>query len=722
MQRLFLHLILLIQVPLVFSQNSTLNQFYYSDHSPAELNETIDQRFDKIYQRYIQRYGKDKNIDAKTFVSNYNYFLDNLNRSGKIFYGDEISIYLNNLKDFILSGNDMKSEITVYLTDFPYLNAFTNDFGNIYVNVGTLAKLNSEEELIYLLAHEISHILLRHSHKSILFENDSKSSKNKLNEHAFRRHEFSREQEFEADQNAFELLKNRVDAQFDLRLLHLLDVASNPVFPGEVNLSLLWGENVSINQNLIKLYSEDTLSRVLYLVSGNDTLSTHPSAEKRIAKLESLLQSYTPPSPAYQAIKNFSEIKLLASYVLISSFIDSEQYIEALDQILKMRSKYGDSSFLIEKQINALTLLSFSKYTYDYFDLILNNSGNSCIDTDFLRFRKLILSLRNADFVTLALNNIESLIEKESQPNPKSALALKKLYQEFYQQNDPVFELNSSSESYHYTPQNLTLIKEEGILSKKLHENDLLSELLDKGYHSVTKKDSLYFLQFFIADSSIEEKYQGFIENYKNTVLKNRKTVDFWREILTPASAAYKYNKGDFEQSTDFDIKNKSLIIQSDYVYFKSRNKRDFKLDHTKNQELESKMIQFKRTYNPDQLDFTNRFGTKNTVYSNYLHKILFDWMMTKSKDGLSFSSVEYEALDYLKKENIRYIVYNICIVNRNKGRGRSNYSNYYEFYFDVDKEEIVYSTKIGTRLNPSVYTLENLIYVTEYHKNSKSK
>lgn len=714
MQRLLLHLILLTYSPLLFSQSPSLDQFYYSEYTPVELNETIDQRFDKIYERYIQRYGKDKGIDAKAFVSNYNYFLDHLNRSGKIFYGDEISIYLNQLKDFILSDNDMKSEIQVYLTDFPYLNAFTNDFGNIYVNIGTLAKLNSEEELLYLLAHEISHILMRHSHKAVLFEKNSKSSKNKLNDQAFKRHEFSREHEFEADLNAFELLKNKVDAQFDLRLLKLLENAANPVIPGKANLDLLFGKNQEVNRQLTGFYQSDSLGRVLFPVSGDDSLSTHPSSEKRIAKLQSLLESYTPPATAYQSVRDFSQIKLLASYLLINSFIDSEDYIEALNLIIQMRQKYGNTPFLVEQQVNTLALLSYAKYTYGSLDQILNNSGNSCTDMDFLKFRKFILSLKNADFNVLALNNMELL--NEIYPNPKSELALKKTYQKFYRENGLAFERDSSTQAYYYNPMASILLREKTTLV-----DVSVKDLEEEGYHFIEKNETFHFLTPFIKDSVIAKNYQQYITDYEEMAKTTRKSGDVWKDLLNPASAAYKYNKGDFEQSSDFDIKNKSLIIQSDYLYFTSRHKRNFKLDYVKNQNLESKMIQFKRTYNPDQLDFTNRFGTKNTVYNNYLHKILFDWMLMESTDELlSYSPVEFEVGEYLKKEQIRYIVYNLCIVNRNKGRGRPNYSNYYEFYFDVDKKEIVYTTKIGTRLNPSVYTLENLIYVTEYHKSQK--
>ncbi len=711
----FFHLLMLLVSTITYSQKVNTDQFYRSEFSPVELNETIEQRFDKIYNRYITRYGNDKKIDAKTFVSNYNYFLDRLNRSGKIFYGDEISIYLNQLKDFILSDHELKGEIKVYLTDFPYLNAFTNDFGSIYVNIGTLAKLQSEEELLYLLAHEISHILLRHSHKSILFESRSKTTKKDYHEIAFKRHEFSKEQEFEADLNAFELLKDRVDAEFDLRLLRLLGKASNPVFSEKVDLNLLAGPNTEINARLQQLSDNDTLNNVLFFLDDNDSLSTHPSSEKRVEKLKSLLHSYTGPLSSYTTLRDFSQIKQLAAHILVNSLIDAERYIDALDLILKMRQTYGDSPFLIEQQINVLTLLTFAKYSHEMPDMILNDLGNSCDNLNYLHLKKLLLSLKNEDFAVLALNSIEQLLERTPELKPKMELALQRTYQKFYQENTQIFASDSSSGKYYYAIQDSTPPEESSSHEKGMLK--LAKELEKEGYHFITQADSSYFLNAYTADSSIAENYQQYIQNYLRMKGTLKKSVDILEGLLTPSSAAYKYNKGDFEKSPDFDIKHKSLIIQSDYVYFTSRNKRNFKVNDSRSLTLESKMIDFKQRYNPDQLDFSNRFGTKNTVYSNYLHKIIFDWMFIQSSNQLNYSLHEQEVREYLMKENIRYIVYNVCIVNRNKGRGRPNYSNYYEFYFDIEKREIVYTTKIGTRLNPSVYTLENLIYVTEYHK-----
>jgi len=56
-------------------------------------------------------------------------------------------------------------EYHFYLLDSPELNAFTTPGGNIYVLTGLLAKMQTDDELAAVLAHEIGHCAARHTIK-----------------------------------------------------------------------------------------------------------------------------------------------------------------------------------------------------------------------------------------------------------------------------------------------------------------------------------------------------------------------------------------------------------------------------------------------------------------------------------------------------------------------------------------------------------------------------
>lgn len=171
-----------------------LEPFYNSSYTPKELNVSSKDRVKAIYEYHLQESGyagKVGSSEYQEFVYRSNYFLEKLNKSGEVFYGDTISSYLNALKDFILENNPKKDQITIYLTRHPSFNAFTNDFGSVYVNIASVSKLDSEQELLVLLAHEISHVLLRHTHQfeeynKKLESNDMKSDvEDLLSQHKF---------------------------------------------------------------------------------------------------------------------------------------------------------------------------------------------------------------------------------------------------------------------------------------------------------------------------------------------------------------------------------------------------------------------------------------------------------------------------------------------------------------------------------------------------------
>jgi hypothetical protein len=177
-------------------EDPQLKQFYQSDFEPKELNSNNFERLKETYKEYLSVNGNKRNFDEEQFVYEYNYFLDRINRSGNVFYGDEISIYVNSLKDQLLKKNNLDLSIHVYVTDYVDLNAFTNDFGNIYINIATIAKLDSEEELMIIMAHEIGHVILRHSRQTEFHKHkiDKSVDVNQV-EGVFQIHAFSREKE-----------------------------------------------------------------------------------------------------------------------------------------------------------------------------------------------------------------------------------------------------------------------------------------------------------------------------------------------------------------------------------------------------------------------------------------------------------------------------------------------------------------------------------------------
>lgn len=116
------------------------------------------------------------------------------------------------------------------------INAFALPGGNIFIYTGIIDKMNSYEELVALLGHEITHVSNRHSLKSIFrtaasgivisaFIGDASGMSSALLSqiNQFKQLDYSRDLETEADNNGLDIMvQNKVNPEGMLDLLKLL--------------------------------------------------------------------------------------------------------------------------------------------------------------------------------------------------------------------------------------------------------------------------------------------------------------------------------------------------------------------------------------------------------------------------------------------------------------------------------------------------------------------
>lgn len=147
---------------------------------------------------------------------------------------DSASYYL---KEFVKQLEvDDTYKIDVKVINSEEINAFALPGGKIFVYSSLIKKMTSYEELVALLGHEITHVVNRHSLKSIgsglastviissLFGNAGGLSAGILAKaHEFKQLNYSRELETEADESAIQImLQNNVNPVGMLNLLKLL--------------------------------------------------------------------------------------------------------------------------------------------------------------------------------------------------------------------------------------------------------------------------------------------------------------------------------------------------------------------------------------------------------------------------------------------------------------------------------------------------------------------
>lgn len=107
--------------------------------------------------------------------SNDNYWLRGdvpvVNSASQVVYNPAARAYVQSILEKLLATAPTRPErVQVHIVGANSFNAVARENGDIFINTGALVAMNNESELAYLLAHELSHLLLKHSEKARLFE------------------------------------------------------------------------------------------------------------------------------------------------------------------------------------------------------------------------------------------------------------------------------------------------------------------------------------------------------------------------------------------------------------------------------------------------------------------------------------------------------------------------------------------------------------------------
>ncbi len=89
-----------------------------------------------------------------------------LEKDGAVYLDESLNSYLDRVGKSVLpkDGTPERVEWRFHVLRDPLANAFALPNGSIYVNLGLLALLDNEAQLAAVLAHEVTHVLNRHSY------------------------------------------------------------------------------------------------------------------------------------------------------------------------------------------------------------------------------------------------------------------------------------------------------------------------------------------------------------------------------------------------------------------------------------------------------------------------------------------------------------------------------------------------------------------------------
>jgi len=304
------------------------------------------------------------------------YRVRSLQVHGVVYYNDELTAYVRELgaKLALRAKPETRQNLRFYVARLPSVNAVCFADGSIMVNVGLLARMRNEEELAFVLAHEIAHYEQAHSlqvlgedlkAREALRRKDVKNgagqgltAEDALN-YQLNRHSFSRQQEMEADSMGYALARSAgMDLQAAVQALERLhsDYAERDVPPerwvewltaSSFTPDTAWFEVDSSHIEATKGEEMDSLERLM---------RTHPDIEARIAKVQNRIDREGAGSRGERLLspERHERMRTVARFELIETLSRDHSYAKLFFETLLLRQSYPNNLYLTARLSDAL--------------------------------------------------------------------------------------------------------------------------------------------------------------------------------------------------------------------------------------------------------------------------------------------------------------------------------------------------------------------------------
>ncbi len=355
---------------LIFIANILAAQFE-NDYTPLKASGNIPEAFVKKAKETSEEeiktivYGTSDRIAKQQFTVANNYFLRELFMSGEILFNDPLTIYVNKVADELLKNNkSVRDQIKIYVTKTAAVNAYAFDKGYIFVNVGLLAQLENEAQLAFILSHEITHVLKKHSVnqyiKNIKLDNSIGNYERGGEDKVLSRYKFSKEQETEADVEGLAMFKqSNYSVKTVNRAFDVMQYSYLPFELPEFKKGFFENEYLILPDTLFLKKTSEIKANEDY----DDSKSTHPNIRKRRASIDSELKVPDEASRKKYIVseEEFKKVREIARFELCKNYLVERDYINAIYASYILLEKYPNNTYLKRTIAQALYNISTNK-------------------------------------------------------------------------------------------------------------------------------------------------------------------------------------------------------------------------------------------------------------------------------------------------------------------------------------------------------------------------
>ncbi len=351
----------------------------FDDYQLLESTGTIPSDFLTLSsEKYKLQLEKAKNSKETStiestdkFLLESNFLVDNLLRSARVLFNDPITDYVNKVADKLLEDDpELRKKLRFYAVRSSAVNAFATNQGIIFVNVGLIAQLETEAQLAFILAHEMSHV--RHGHALDMYLEseriDRYSDRKKaltasgISGDLVAKNHYSKELETHADAEGLELY---LDSPYSLKDLDgTFDVLQYSYLPFDivvVEREALELKTLHLPERLF--LKEENINPIDGEYEEDESKSTHPSIDKRRAATAAVVDKNSNKGRKSYVVgskESFETMRDVARFEAAYYYLHQLRFQDAVYATYILQQKYPNSKYL--HKIRAKALYGYTKF------------------------------------------------------------------------------------------------------------------------------------------------------------------------------------------------------------------------------------------------------------------------------------------------------------------------------------------------------------------------
>jgi len=357
-------------------------------------------------------------------------------REGAFIKDDSLEGYVNSVLLKIVADNSLAPyPRRVLVLASPYVNAICFGKGIYAVTISLLARIENENQLAFILAHEIAHDELGHISARIAQEAEldlaekaqdqlTKIISNKIimeDITEFRKlvygvSKFSRANEMRADSMSVALLSGADYSEGEaLSALSVLQSAQSP--KQEIGAELFLPFH-SPNYPFQDYWLNDRLTVFSKKYSGNflyssDSVESHPTIELR---KEALLSYHTnfPEAKNHQPLRFVNNVTEIAAFETVETAFRNKEYDLCMYYAMQLYSRYPDNTYLVSRMGKVLLDLYEARGSNRFEEYVSKYTTNYCDELKLINsFLYNLTSTELAEIVFHFLSNSSNFNDQE---------------------------------------------------------------------------------------------------------------------------------------------------------------------------------------------------------------------------------------------------------------------------------------------------------------------